>query len=75
MLIQTVTQYLDSNNVYRNITHKRQTIPIFPVTRVYNSAVSEKLPLEDQQAFEDTKRVWFSSLSEGDIKRADGGTA
>ena len=49
--------------------------PIFPTTRVYNEEVAERLPLDNQQAFEDAKRGWLASLPAGGVKRADGSTA
>ena len=55
------------------MTNKKET-PIFPATQAHNKAVSETLPLEDQQAFEDAKRGWLASFPEGGIKRSDGGT-
>ncbi len=48
---------------------------ILPGTVAYNQGVAQRLPLDDQQAFEDAKRGWLAAFPEGGIQREDGGTA
>ena len=57
------------------MSSKQHPTSVFPATRAYNQAVAKRLPLDDQQAFEDAKRGWLASLPEGGVKRADGSTA
>jgi len=57
------------------MTNNQHTMALFPATRAYNKAVSQRLPLDDQQAFEDAKRGWLASFPEGGVKRPDGSTA
>lgn len=48
--------------------------PVFPKTRAYNQSVAERLPLGNQQDFDDARRGWIASL-DGPVTRADGGVA
>jgi len=56
------------------MSNKKQNTSVFPATQTFNKAVSEQLPLDDQQAFEDAKRGWLASFPEGGIKGANGNT-
>ncbi|MEM7332561.1 MAG: alkyl sulfatase dimerization domain-containing protein [Chloroflexota bacterium] len=57
------------------MTTEQQQTAVFPKTRSYNKTIAERLPLDDQQAFEDARRGWLGSFPKGGIKRPDGRTA
>lgn len=56
------------------MTDKQLSTAVYPATRAINNAVSKRLPLNDQQAFEDAKRGWIASFPKGGVKRPDGRT-
>ena len=56
------------------MSNETKETAVFPATRAFNKAVSEKLPLTDQQAFEDAKRGWLAAFPKGGVKNPDGRT-